>query len=133
MHAMRNKLGLGMGLVESSDPFDLDRLCEEKTEKDEASKMWSLLDRLDTRRPVSEAFTNENRRIDGSGNFKVVDRDTAQVLKSGLPNRASAERWAKKNMLTVMTTEEQVRAERTDPVATAILREHPDTLLVGRF
>lgn len=134
---MRKKLGLGFGSVEvdTTDPYDLDVLCERKTD---VKPMDALLTRLESRRPVEEQirggpFAKDQHHQDGSGNFRVVDRDTAQMLKSGLPNRESARRWAIRNNLVPLSDSEQTQVERADPVATAIMREHPDTVLVGRF
>ena len=75
-------------------------------------------------------FSPSNRRMDGSGDWHLVDRWSGVIYKRGLPSRDSAHRWARRMNLPTMSEAAQTRAASGDPIATAYIREHPDTVFV---
>ncbi len=79
----------------------------------------------------SVKFSPSNRRMDGSGDWHLVDRYTGTVYKRGLPSKAAAYKWASRMNMPAMSEAAQTRAVSCDPIATAYMREHPDTVLIS--
>ncbi len=78
-------------------------------------------------------YRRDFQKMDGSGDWWVVDFDTGTRYARGLSTRANAERWARTRNVPFIPEDEHQRLISGDPVLTAYSREHPDSVFVTRF
>ncbi len=78
-------------------------------------------------------YRRDFQKMDGSGNWWVVDRDSGQRLAQGFSTRKSAEGWARVRNIPFLPEDESTRAVAGDPILTAYIRSHPDSVFVSRL
>jgi hypothetical protein len=89
---------------------------------------------LGTNPPVRfDGYTSSTKKIDHSGDFWVVDRDTGEVYKKKMATRDEALRWCRRNSLTCLSVDEQEFVSRADPLCATYFRKHSDLVLVSKY
>lgn len=81
----------------------------------------------------SQDFRGGNTKIDQTGDWWVVDRDTGQRYANGLSTRAAAEDWCLTRNIPCLNAEEGWRVASADPIAAAYCREHPNIVIATRI
>jgi len=78
-------------------------------------------------------FVGSTKKIDHTGDFWVIDRDTGEVYATKFPTRDAAEKWARRAALPYLSADETEWVASADPICATFFRKHPDLVLVSRL